>query len=118
MFHKHKGRSPVRGSKGRKLLNKMAPEMEAEIKIKRYNLVTLLDKLFEALNGTIQQDNLVELVKSEAKNYQVTFKQKSNGLAYLLSKWGVSSKAPVLGSGRADGNMGVVAIYDGDVNDS
>ena len=53
MFHKHKGRSPVRGSKGRKLLNKMAPEMEAEIKIKRYNLVTLLDKLFEALNGTI-----------------------------------------------------------------
>ena len=116
--HAHKGRSLAKGSKGRKLIDNKAHEMAAGRKIKRFNLVTLLDQLYEAFNGNIQQDNLVEQVKSATKSYKDAFKTKSTGLAHLLSKWRISgSIEPVLVSGKADGNMGVVAIYDEDENE-
>ena len=58
--HAKKGRSPAKGSKGRKLLERKEKEKAAERRLKRYNIVTLLDKLYDAFDGVKQQDNLVE----------------------------------------------------------
>ena len=49
--HAKKGRSPAKGSKGHKLLLSKEKELAADRRLKRYNIITLLDKLHEAMNG-------------------------------------------------------------------
>ena len=68
-----KGRSPAKGSKGRKLLERKEQEMAAERRLKRFNIVTILDKLYDAFDGVRQQDNLVEQVRSTNKRYKDSF---------------------------------------------
>ena len=55
-----KGRSPQKGSKGHKLLVSREKELAADRRLKRYNLVTLVDTLHEMLSGIKQQDDLVD----------------------------------------------------------
>ena len=55
-----KGRSPVKGSKGHKLLLGKEKELAADRRLKRFNLVSILDKLYQVLNGNRQQDDLVD----------------------------------------------------------
>ena len=57
-----KGRSPKKGSKGYKLLIGKENELQADRKLKRYNIVSLLEKLYEALDGVKTQDTLIENV--------------------------------------------------------
>ena len=49
--HAKKGRSPAKGSKGHKLLLSKEKELAGDRRLKRYNIITLLDKLHESLNG-------------------------------------------------------------------
>lgn len=55
-----KGRSPVKGSKGHKLLMNKEKELAAERRLKRFNIISLLEKLFDALDGVKNQDNLAD----------------------------------------------------------
>ena len=87
--HQQKGRSPAKGSKGRKLLEKKEKEFAAERRIKRFNIVTQIDKLYDAFDGVMQQDTLVEKVKQAAQRFKDQFKSTSAGLAHLMSKWEV-----------------------------
>ena len=47
-----KGHSPKPGSKGRKLLEKKGKETDADLKVKRFNIISLLEKLHTALDQT------------------------------------------------------------------
>lgn len=47
--------------------------MAAERRLKRFNIVTILDQIFDALDGVRQQDNLVEQVRSTNKRYKESF---------------------------------------------
>lgn len=47
--------------------------MAAERRLKRFNIVTILDRIFDALDGVRQQDNLVEQVRSTNKRYKESF---------------------------------------------
>lgn len=49
--HAKKGRSPPKGSKGRKLLESREREMAADRRLKRFNIIMTLDKLYEAYDG-------------------------------------------------------------------
>ena len=84
-----KGRSPQKGSKGHKLLVSREKELAADRRLKRFNLVTLVDTLHEMLNGIKQQDDLVDQVKQALHRYKEALKMSSGGLMHLLTKWGV-----------------------------
>ena len=47
-----RGKSPKLGFKGQKLLNKKKEEQEADLKVKRYNIINLVERLYRALDGT------------------------------------------------------------------
>lgn len=47
--------------------------MAAERRLKRFNIVTILDQIFDALDGVRQQDNLIEQVRSTNKRYKESF---------------------------------------------
>ena len=49
--HARKGRSPAKNSKGYKLLVGKEKELAADRRLKRFNIVTLLDMLHEVMDG-------------------------------------------------------------------
>ena len=57
-------------------------------KIKRYNIVELLGKLYDGLAGHKSQDEVVLQVVDAHKRYKASFKQSSVGILFLLEKWG------------------------------
>ena len=86
-----KGRSPVKGSKGQKLLLRKEKELAADRRLKRFNIVTLLEKLHEMLDGHKNQDNLVAQVKSANDRYKSTFGSTSQGLKHLFEMWNIAT---------------------------
>ena len=64
-----RGKSPKPGSKGQKLLNRKKEEQEADLKVKRYNIINLVERLYRALDGTKYQDTIIEQVKEVDTRY-------------------------------------------------
>ena len=60
--HAKKGRSPAKNSKGYKLLVGKEKELAADRRLKRFNIVTLLEKLHDVMDGVRHQDGLVTQV--------------------------------------------------------
>ena len=84
-----KGRSPKKNSKGYKLLLGKEKELTADRKLKRFNYITLLEKLFVALDGVRFQDSLVDQVKTANSSHRDQFKSTSAGLMHLLNTWNI-----------------------------
>ena len=55
-----KGRSPQKGSKGHKLLLAKDKELASDRRLKRFNIISLIDKLYNVMHGVKNQDNLVD----------------------------------------------------------
>ena len=68
-----KGRSPAKNTKGYKLLVGKDNELKADRKLKRFNCISLLEKLYEALDGVKTQDSLIENVKTCNQRYKEAF---------------------------------------------
>ena len=72
-------------------------EQAADRRLKRNLIVSLLDKLHEALDGAVNQDNLVMQVRQANKVYSETYTAPNNGLEMLLNQWAgdyVAMEAP------------------------
>ena len=72
-------RSPDRKVKKVREMNR-DKEQAADLKLKRNLTVSLLDKIYEALDGAINQDNLVMQVSQANKVYSETYEAQNNGL--------------------------------------
>ena len=84
-----KGRSPKKGSKGHKLLLAKDKELASDRRLKRFNVISLIDKLYEVMHGVKHQDNLVDLVRSTMKQYFEAFQSSSTGMMHLMEKWDI-----------------------------
>ena len=109
-----KGRSPQKGSKGHKLLLAKDKELAAERKLKRFNIIDLIDKLYTCMEGVRHQDNLVEQVKGASRRYKETHDSTSEGLKHLLGKWDIEvdsfrDRQALVAADAEDAN-GIVAI--------
>ena len=81
-------RSSIPGSKNHKTMEQKRKETEVNRKIRRFNIIDLLGKLFTALDGHRSQDVLVQLVSDAHKKYKASYKNSSKGLSHLLEQWG------------------------------
>ena len=89
-------KKPMPGSKGHNLLQRKEKEAELDLKMKRYNIINLVERLHRALEETKYQDTIVQQVQESEERYRAAFRQPSGGLKHLLSKWGAATPSKPL----------------------
>ena len=62
-------------------------ELASDRRLKRFNVITLIDRLYEVMQGVKNQDNLVDQVRSTMQRYSETFQMTSEGMKHLMAKW-------------------------------
>ena len=62
-------------------------ELASDRRLKRFNVITLIDRLYEVMQGVKNQDNLVDQVRSSMQRYSETFQMTSEGMKHLMEKW-------------------------------